>query len=154
MDVSDSLDTHPHLSTCTFLTVTLCLPPAFSLVTYLDVQHCLEHLGYLGYPTLCEQESQAQAITGGQLPLGSRAQLSLQLSSPEFTLAVTREKRLDQEKGQTQRNVLMCKVVGAQGVGKSSFLQAFLGHSLGVSAHGETPVPQEGVGQESILWKY
>ncbi|XP_023567210.1 mitochondrial Rho GTPase 2 isoform X1 [Octodon degus] len=79
----------------------------WTLVTYLDVQHCLEHLGYLGYPTLCEQESQAQAIT------------------------VTREKRLDQEKGQTQRNVLMCKVVGAQGVGKSSFLQAFLGHSLG-----------------------
>ncbi|KAM6166677.1 mitochondrial Rho GTPase 2 isoform 2-T2 [Erethizon dorsatum] len=79
----------------------------WTLVTYLDVQHCLEYLGYLGYPSLCEQESQAQAIT------------------------VTREKRLDQEKGQTQRNVLMCKVVGAQGVGKSSFLQAFLGHSLG-----------------------
>ncbi|XP_020032714.1 mitochondrial Rho GTPase 2 [Castor canadensis] len=78
----------------------------WTLVTYLDVQRCLAHLGYLGYPTLCEQDSQAQAIT------------------------VTREKRLDQEKGQTQRNVLMCKVVGAQGVGKSAFLQAFLGHSL------------------------
>uniref|UniRef100_A0A8C8W2Z9 Mitochondrial Rho GTPase n=1 Tax=Peromyscus maniculatus bairdii TaxID=230844 RepID=A0A8C8W2Z9_PERMB len=78
----------------------------WTLVTYLDVQHCLAHLGYLGYPTLCEQDSQAQAIT------------------------VTREKRLDQEKGQTQRNVLMCKVLGARGVGKSAFLQAFLGHSL------------------------
>ncbi|ERE68678.1 Rho GTPase 2 [Cricetulus griseus] len=78
----------------------------WTLVTYLDVQQCLAHLGYLGYPTLCEQDSQAQAIT------------------------VTREKRIDQEKGQTQRNVLMCKVLGARGVGKSAFLQAFLGHSL------------------------
>ncbi|XP_031206415.1 mitochondrial Rho GTPase 2 isoform X4 [Mastomys coucha] len=81
----------------------------WTLVTYLDVQQCLAHLGYLGYPTLCEQDSQAQAIT------------------------VTREKRLDQEKGQTQRSVLMCKVLGARGVGKSTFLQAFLGHSLGES---------------------
>ncbi|KAB0382024.1 hypothetical protein FD755_003941 [Muntiacus reevesi] len=79
----------------------------WTLVTYLDVRRSLEHLGYLGYPTLCEQDSQAHAIT------------------------VTREKRLDQEKGQTQRNVLLCKVVGAHGVGKSSFLQAFLGHGLG-----------------------
>lgn len=78
----------------------------WTLVTYLDVQRCLAHLGYLGYPTLCEQDSQAQAIT------------------------VTREKKLDQEKGQTQRNVLLCKVLGAPGVGKSAFLQAFLGHSL------------------------
>ncbi|KAM5131147.1 mitochondrial Rho GTPase 2 isoform 3-T3 [Callospermophilus lateralis] len=90
----------------------------WTLVTYLDVQRCLEHLGYLGYPTLCEQDSQAQAIT------------------------VTREKRLDQEKGQTQRNVLMCKVVGARGVGKSSFLQAFLGHSLRDTraCSGEAPI--------------
>ena len=40
---------------------------------------------------------------------------------------------MDQEKGQTQRNVLLCKVVGARGVGKSAFLQAFLGRRLGVS---------------------
>ncbi|XP_036134767.1 mitochondrial Rho GTPase 2 isoform X3 [Molossus molossus] len=79
----------------------------WTLVTYLDVRRCLEHLGYLGYPTLCKQDSQAHAIT------------------------VTREKRLDQEKGQTQRNVLLCKVVGACGVGKSAFLQAFLGRGLG-----------------------
>ncbi|XP_047694046.1 mitochondrial Rho GTPase 2 isoform X4 [Prionailurus viverrinus] len=78
----------------------------WTLVTYLDVRRCLEHLGYLGYPTLCERDSQAHAIT------------------------VTREKRLDQEKGQTQRNVLLCKVVGARGVGKSAFLQAFLGRRL------------------------
>ncbi|CAK6444880.1 unnamed protein product [Pipistrellus nathusii] len=79
----------------------------WTLVTYLDVRRCLEHLGYLGYPTLCNQDSQTHAIT------------------------VTREKRLDQEKGQTHRNVLLCKVVGARGVGKSAFLQAFLGRGLG-----------------------
>ncbi|KAM7325428.1 hypothetical protein ACRRTK_015681 [Alexandromys fortis] len=55
---------------------------------------------------LYDQDSQAQAIT------------------------VTSEKRLDQEKGQTQLSALICKVLGAQGVGKSAFLQAFLGHSL------------------------
>ncbi|XP_036159097.1 mitochondrial Rho GTPase 2 isoform X3 [Myotis myotis] len=79
----------------------------WTLVTYLDVRRCLEHLGYLGYPTLCKQDSQTHAIT------------------------VTRDKRLDQEKGQTHRNVLLCKVVGARGVGKSAFLQAFLGRGLG-----------------------
>lgn len=48
------------------LTLSSTVPPFTpSLVTYLDVQHCLAHLGYLGYPTLCEQDSQAQAITGG-----------------------------------------------------------------------------------------
>ncbi|XP_052492315.1 mitochondrial Rho GTPase 2 isoform X2 [Budorcas taxicolor] len=88
----------------------------WTLVTYLDVWRSLEHLGYLGYPTLCEPNSQAHAIT------------------------VTREKRLDQEKGQTQRNVLLCKVVGAHGVGKSSFLRAFLGHSLGHQDAGEPSV--------------
>ncbi|XP_004604268.1 mitochondrial Rho GTPase 2 isoform X2 [Sorex araneus] len=79
----------------------------WTLLAYLDVRRCLELLGHLGYPTLCEQDSQAQAIT------------------------VTRAKRLDQEKGQTQRNVLLCKVVGTRGAGKSAFLQAFLGRSLG-----------------------
>ncbi|XP_024205410.1 mitochondrial Rho GTPase 2 isoform X9 [Pan troglodytes] len=87
----------------------------WTLVTYLDVRSCLGHLGYLGYPTLCEQDSQAHAIT------------------------VTREKRLDQEKGQTQRSVLLCKVVGARGVGKSAFLQAFLGRGLGHQDTREQP---------------
>ncbi|XP_051698156.2 mitochondrial Rho GTPase 2 isoform X4 [Oryctolagus cuniculus] len=81
----------------------------WTLLAYLDVRRCLGHLGYLGYPTLCGQDSQAQAIT------------------------VTREKRLDQEKGQTQRRVLLCRVLGAPGVGKSAFLQAFLGRGLGES---------------------
>ncbi|KAM9724965.1 mitochondrial Rho GTPase 2 isoform 1-T1 [Dama dama] len=107
----------------------------WTLVTYLDVRRSLEHLGYLGYPTLCEQDSQAHAITGG-CPLHPGPWLTppWQPPLPAHPLSlptVTREKRLDQEKGQTQRNVLLCKVVGAHGVGKSSFLQAFLGHGLG-----------------------
>lgn len=31
---------------------------------YLDIHRCLEHLGYLGYPILTEQESQTAAVTG------------------------------------------------------------------------------------------
>ncbi|KAK1344641.1 hypothetical protein QTO34_013339 [Cnephaeus nilssonii] len=88
----------------------------WTLVTYLDVRRCLEHLGYLGYPTLCNQDSQPMPSQVGAHPR-----------------RVTREKRLDQEKGQTHRNVFLCKVVGARGVGKSAFLQAFLGRGLGVS---------------------
>lgn len=88
----------------------------WTLVTYLDVRRCLEHLAYLGYPTLCEQGTQAAAVT------------------------VTREKRLDEEKGQTQRSVLLCKVVGGRGVGKSAFLRAFLGR--GLADPGEPPREQ------------
>lgn len=34
------------------------------LSAYLDIHRCLEHLGYLGYPILTEQDSQTAAITG------------------------------------------------------------------------------------------
>lgn len=36
----------------------------FRLTTYLDVQRCLEYLGYLGYSIIAEQESQVAGITG------------------------------------------------------------------------------------------
>lgn len=78
----------------------------WTLVAYVDVHRCLEHLGYLGYPILTEQDSQTQAVT------------------------VTREKRIDLEKGQTQRNVFLCKVIGPRGTGKTAFLQAFLGRNM------------------------
>ncbi|XP_064415179.1 mitochondrial Rho GTPase 2 isoform X2 [Latimeria chalumnae] len=78
----------------------------WTLTAYLDVHRCMEYLGYLGYPILTEQESQTAAIT------------------------VTREKKLDLEKGQTQRSVFLCKVIGPRGTGKSAFLQAFLGKNL------------------------
>uniref|UniRef100_A0A8C1RIH8 Mitochondrial Rho GTPase n=1 Tax=Cyprinus carpio TaxID=7962 RepID=A0A8C1RIH8_CYPCA len=78
----------------------------WTLTTYLDVQRCLEYLGYLGYSIIQEQESQAAAIT------------------------ITRNKRIDLQKKQTQRSVFRCNVLGARGSGKSGFLQAFLGRNL------------------------
>ncbi|XP_036408265.1 mitochondrial Rho GTPase 2-like [Megalops cyprinoides] len=78
----------------------------WTLAAYLDVHRCLEYLGYLGYPILSQQESQTAAIT------------------------VTREKSVDLEKGQTQRSVFLCKVIGPRGTGKTAFLQGFLGRSL------------------------
>ncbi|XP_060696604.1 mitochondrial Rho GTPase 2 isoform X2 [Hemiscyllium ocellatum] len=80
----------------------------WTFIAYLDVHRCMEYLGYMGYTTIMEQESQTAAIT------------------------VTRSKKLDLEKGQTQRNVFLCKVIGPKGTGKTAFLQAFLGRSLKV----------------------
>uniref|UniRef100_A0AAR2LYE1 Mitochondrial Rho GTPase 2 n=1 Tax=Pygocentrus nattereri TaxID=42514 RepID=A0AAR2LYE1_PYGNA len=85
----------------------------WTLSAYLDVHRCLEYLGYLGYPILMEQDSQTSAVT------------------------VTREKVLDLEKGQTQRSVFLCKVIGPRGTGKTAFLQAFLGRSLEVDVETE-----------------
>ncbi|XP_031691602.1 mitochondrial Rho GTPase 1-A-like [Oncorhynchus kisutch] len=78
----------------------------WTLTTYLDVQRCLEYLGYLGYSIISEQESQAAAIT------------------------VTRDKKIDLQKKQTQRSVFRCNVFGDSGSGKSGILQAFLGRNL------------------------
>ncbi|XP_042283293.1 mitochondrial Rho GTPase 1b isoform X1 [Thunnus maccoyii] len=78
----------------------------WTLTTYLDVQRCLEYLGYLGYSIIAEQESQAAGIT------------------------VTRDKKIDLQKKQTQRSVFRCNVFGDVGSGKSGFLQAFLGTNL------------------------
>uniref|UniRef100_A0A8C4DQ54 Mitochondrial Rho GTPase n=1 Tax=Dicentrarchus labrax TaxID=13489 RepID=A0A8C4DQ54_DICLA len=78
----------------------------WTLTTYLDVQRCLEYLGYLGYSIVAEQESHAAGIT------------------------VTRDKKIDLQKKQTQRSVFRCNVFGDIGSGKSGFLQAFLGSNL------------------------
>uniref|UniRef100_A0A8C4IUD9 Ras homolog family member T1a n=1 Tax=Dicentrarchus labrax TaxID=13489 RepID=A0A8C4IUD9_DICLA len=83
----------------------------WTLTTYLDVQRSLEYLGYLGYSIIYEQESQAAAIT------------------------VTRNKRIDLQKKQTQRSVFRCNVLGARDSGKTGFLQAFLGKDLQVSGN-------------------
>uniref|UniRef100_A0A8C1XQH4 Ras homolog family member T1 n=1 Tax=Cyprinus carpio TaxID=7962 RepID=A0A8C1XQH4_CYPCA len=83
----------------------------WTLTTYLDVQRCLEYLGYLGYSIIAEQESQASAI------------------------AVTRDKKHDLQKKQTQRNVFRCHVFGITGSGKTGFLQGFLGRNLVVKEH-------------------
>ncbi|XP_078081953.1 mitochondrial Rho GTPase 1-A isoform X7 [Mustelus asterias] len=78
----------------------------WTLTTYLDVQRCLEYLGYLGYSILREQESQAAAVT------------------------VTRDKKLDLQKKQTQRNVFQCNIIGMKNCGKTGILQGFLGRNL------------------------
>uniref|UniRef100_A0A8D0D1G3 Mitochondrial Rho GTPase n=1 Tax=Sander lucioperca TaxID=283035 RepID=A0A8D0D1G3_SANLU len=78
----------------------------WTLSAYFDIHRCLEHLGYLGYPILTEQESQTAAIT------------------------VTQEKEEDLEKRQTQRSVFLCKVIGPRGTGKTAFLQAFVGRNV------------------------
>lgn len=102
-------------------------------MAYLDVRHCLECLGYLGYPILSEQDSQTQALTGMAMPSPLVAAPVPPLAHSASLVPVTREKRIDLEKGQTQRNVFLCKVLGARGAGKSAFLRAFLGRSLAVS---------------------
>ncbi|KAK5905810.1 hypothetical protein CgunFtcFv8_001733 [Champsocephalus gunnari] len=78
----------------------------WTLSAYFDIHRCLEHLGYLGYPILTEQESQTAAVT------------------------VTQDKEVDLEEHQTQRSVFLCKVIGPQGTGKTAFLQAFVGRSV------------------------
>ena len=46
---------------------------------------------------------------------------------------MTRNKRIDLQKKQTQRSVFRCNILGGRGSGKSAFLQAFLGRNLQVS---------------------
>uniref|UniRef100_A0A671SXW9 Ras homolog family member T1a n=1 Tax=Sinocyclocheilus anshuiensis TaxID=1608454 RepID=A0A671SXW9_9TELE len=100
----------------------------WTLTTYLDVQRCLEYLGYLGYSIIQEQESQAAAIT------------------------ITRNKRIDLQKKQTQRSVFRCNVLGLRGSGKSGFLQAFLGRNLAVSPNSYYAISTTYVyGQEKYL---
>ncbi|XP_052383727.1 uncharacterized protein LOC118364848 isoform X3 [Oncorhynchus keta] len=48
---------------------------------------------------------------------------------------VTRDKKIDLQKKQTQRSVFRCNVFGDSGSGKSGFLQAFLGRNLTRRAH-------------------
>lgn len=107
------------------------------LTTYLDVQRSLEYLGYLGYSIIYEHESQAAAITGEPfISLYTFVFASFiygyMWNDMLFLYLVTRNKRIDLQKKQTQRSVFRCNVLGAQGSGKSGFLQAFLGKNLQV----------------------
>lgn len=47
-----------------------------------------------------------------------------------FSSKVTRNKKIDLQKKQTQRNVFRCNVVGMKGCGKGGVLQALLGRNL------------------------
>lgn len=117
----------PNKQTDSFLT-------SCRLTTYLDVQRSLEYLGYLGYSIIYEQESQAAAITGSAVTVTvfTRKKKKDSKIIPFSALPVTRNKRIDLQKKQTQRSVFRCNVLGARGSGKSGFLQAFLGRNLQV----------------------
>lgn len=114
------------------------------LTTYLDVQRSLEYLGYLGYSIIYEQESQAAAMTGSAVTVFTASNNNKKKKTAKINscivcdkikfsaLPVTRNKRIDLQKKQTQRSVFRCNVLGARGSGKTGFLQAFLGRNLQV----------------------
>lgn len=76
----------------------------WALTTFLEVPRTIELLAYLGYHY--NHDDQLSALT------------------------VTRDKKIDLDKKQTNRNVFWCHVFGAKGVGKTSFLQGHLGRNL------------------------
>lgn len=111
------------------------------MTTYLDVQRCLEYLGYLGFSIVAEQESQAAGITGADVGVSFFQPAGRRVTGARLHPAVTRDKKLDLQKKQTQRSVFHCKVFGDVGSGKSSFLQAFLGRNLRVTPPPPPPPP-------------
>ena len=76
------------------------------LTTYLDTSRTLEYLGYFGFSTLRGKQSQADAIC-----------------------YVDSSREYDDTGAGPRRTIFTCKVVGAKGVGKSSFLMGLLGQS-------------------------
>uniref|UniRef100_A0A8C8BYF4 Mitochondrial Rho GTPase 1/3 EF hand associated type-1 domain-containing protein n=1 Tax=Oncorhynchus tshawytscha TaxID=74940 RepID=A0A8C8BYF4_ONCTS len=83
------------------------LPFVYRLSAYLDIHRCLEYLLYLGYTILTQQNTQTTAVT------------------------VMREKAVDLEKGQTQRSVFLCKVIGPPGLGSLRSFRSSMEHSTG-----------------------
>uniref|UniRef100_A0A4W5N595 Mitochondrial Rho GTPase n=1 Tax=Hucho hucho TaxID=62062 RepID=A0A4W5N595_9TELE len=84
----------------------------WTLTTYLDVQRCLDvrDYVYMLVKYLC---------------------IGVNYCGLSVTRVVlTRNKRIDLQKKQTQRSVFRCNILGARGSGKTSFLQAFLGRNL------------------------
>lgn len=78
----------------------------WSLTTFLDYTRMLAYLAFFGYTHHEHEPSLLTAIT------------------------VTRSKAVDLQKKQTSRSVFQCYVFGPPGVGKTAFLQAFLGRTL------------------------
>lgn len=78
----------------------------WALTTFLDYTRMLAYLAFFGY---IHQEIEASLSTA---------------------ITVTRSKAVDLQKKQTSRSVFQCYVFGPPGVGKTSFLQAFLGRTL------------------------
>lgn len=65
-------------------------------------------------------------------PANSFANLVYVGYSGDFNSAftITRKRRVDRKKQQTQRNVFQCYVFGPKGAGKTALLQSFLGRYL------------------------
>lgn len=76
----------------------------WTLTTLVDVHKTMEYLAYLGY--MYEHDNQLSAIH------------------------VTRDRKIDLEKKQTNRNVFQCHVIGPKNVGKTVFMQGLLGRNL------------------------
>ncbi|GLT94962.1 hypothetical protein SLE2022_126710 [Rubroshorea leprosula] len=70
----------------------------WALMTLLDPAHSLKNLIYVGYP-----------------------------GDPASAIRVTRRRRLDRKKQQSERNVFQCFIFGPKTAGKSSLLNSFLG---------------------------
>ncbi|KAJ7386250.1 Mitochondrial Rho GTPase 2 [Desmophyllum pertusum] len=78
----------------------------WTLTTFLDYSRMMAYLAFFGYS---HQENETHLSTA---------------------ITVTRSKAVDLQKKQTSRSVFQCYVFGPPGVGKTSFLQAFLGRTL------------------------
>jgi len=81
------------------------------LTTYLDVPRTLEYLGFLGFSTLCDKQSQMDGI------------------------CYAPDRRTEGGFSGPIKNIFTCKVVGARGVGKTSFLQGLLERGTNVQQH-------------------
>lgn len=77
----------------------------WTLMTLIDAKLTLECFAYLGYKNSPE-ESQLSGIV------------------------ITRDKRVDLQKKQTNRNVFTCHLIGPHGTGKSTFMKGLLGRNL------------------------
>ncbi|XP_027043432.1 mitochondrial Rho GTPase 1-A-like isoform X1 [Pocillopora damicornis] len=118
----------------------------WALTTFLDYTRMLAYLAFFGYIHQEIEASLSTAITVcSPLPftlvssvsrlIQMRKKLRLLPSSysqwsQAKTQLVTRSKAVDLQKKQTSRSVFQCYVFGPPGVGKTSFLQAFLGRTL------------------------
>lgn len=70
-------------------------------MTLLDPARSLENLIYIGYP-----------------------------GDPSSAVRVTRKRRIDRKKQQSERNVFQCFIFGPKNAGKSALLNSFLGRSI------------------------
>lgn len=73
----------------------------WALMTLLDPAFTVENLIYIGYP-----------------------------GDPSSAVRVTRRRRIDRKKQQSERNVFQCFVFGPKNAGKSALLNSFLGRSF------------------------